>query len=174
MTDPYLGEIRIVAFAFAPRGWALCQGQLLPIAQNAALFSLLGTFYGGNGQSTFALPNFQGVAALGVDPDDGTLARPGSTGGASTVTLTPSQLPAHSHTVNTVTSTGTTSNPANATFAVPRAGRLTEAAYGTGPAVPLAADAFGVAGGSLPHNNMQPFLTMNYIIALQGAFPQRS
>jgi microcystin-dependent protein len=172
MTDPFVGEIRAVGFNFAPNGWAFCQGQLLPIMQNTALFSLLGTNYGGDGKSTFALPNLQGVAPMGTDQDY--YSNPGITGGSAAVTLLQSEMPQHTHSAQVAASTGTTSNPAGAALAIPRSGRLTEPAYGTGPTISLAPDAFGVTGGSQPHNNMQPFLVVNYIIALQGVFPPRS
>jgi microcystin-dependent protein len=172
MADPFVGEIRAVAFAFAPSGWAMCLGQLLPISQNTALFALLGTNYGGDGKSTFALPNLQRIAPMGLDQD--LYSYPGMTGGSETVTLLPSEIPAHSHLVNVTASAGSTANPSNANFAVPRSGRLTEAAYGTGASVALAPDAFSLTGGSQPHNNMQPYLAVNYIIAMQGVFPPRS
>ena len=177
MADQFLGEIRLVAFNFAPTGWAFCAGQLLPLSQNTALFSLLGTMYGGDGRTTFALPNLQGSAPLGFGQSStGEYFDEGERGGTEQVTLIPSEIPAHTHGVLAVPATGTTTNPAGAAFAEPRVGRLTEAAYGN-PAAPGAVTlnpaAFGIAGGSLPHNNLQPSLALNYVIALQGIFPQR-
>lgn len=172
MSDAFVGEIRAVAFNFPPTGWAFCRGQLLPISQNVALFSLLGTNYGGDGKSTFALPDLQGAAPMGLDQEQ--FAWPGISGGSAAVTLLQTEIPSHAHGVQVASSAGTTANPANAAFAIPRSGRLTEPAYGTGPTIPLAPGAFGVAGGSQAHNNMQPYLAVNYIICLQGIFPPRS
>lgn len=171
MSDAFVGEIRAVAFTFAPAGWAFCQGQLLPIAQNTALFSILGTNYGGDGKSNFALPDLRGIAPMGVDGQE--FAWPGITGGTAAVALIQSEMPSHTHGVQVAASPGTTSSPTNAAFAVPRSGRLTEPAYGVGPSVALAPNAFGVTGGSVPHNNMQPYLAVNYIICMQGTFPPR-
>lgn len=171
MSDAFVGEIRAVAFNFPPSGWAFCQGQLLPISQNTALFALLGTYYGGDGKSSFALPDLRGTAPMGVDQQD--FYSPGITGGASTVTLLQTEIPSHTHSLQVAASPGTTANPAGAAFAVPRTGRLTEPAYGSGPTIPLAPDAIGITGGTQPHNNMQPFLAVNYIICLQGIFPPR-
>ncbi|WP_085368202.1 phage tail protein [Leifsonia sp. NCR5] len=179
MSDQFVGEIRLVAFAFAPQGWAFCLGQLLPLSQNTALFSLLGTTYGGDGRSTFALPNLQGRTALGWTPNGprGVLSAYdlGQSGGEPAVSLDQSTIPSHTHNVLAVNAPGTTGvvSP-NASLAIPRYGRVTERAYSTGQAtVPLAADAFAVAGSSQPHNNLQPYLSLNYIIALQGVFPPR-
>lgn len=171
MTDPFVGEIRLVGFNFAPTGWAFCQGQVMPISQNTALFSLLGTQYGGDGKTTFALPDLQDATALGTD---GGWYSPGSTGGVASVSLLQSEIPSHTHGVQAATSAGTTGDPTNAAFAVPRIGRVTQAAYGSAATVPLAPDAFAVSGGGQPHNNLQPSLALTYIIALQGVFPQRS
>lgn len=172
MSNPFVGEIRLVGFTFAPTGWAFCQGQILPLQQNVALFSLLGTSYGGDGIRTFGLPNLQGAVAMGTD-DSGQYPSVGMTGGAAAVTLLQSQIPSHTHGVLASPTPGTTSDPTNASFAIPRVGRVTEAAYGTSASVPLAPDAFGVTGGGQPHNNVQPSLALNYIIALQGVFPPR-
>ena len=172
MTDPFVAEIRIFPFTFAPRGWALCNGQLLPISQNTALFSLLGTTYGGNGQSTFALPDLQGAVPLHPGQGPGlSLYDLGQTGGSEFVALQPSEMPAHTHTVSASTS------PANRTAP---AGNSVARASGATPYIPpgggttsLAPEAMSVAGGGLPHNNMQPYLTLNFCIALQGIFPPR-
>lgn len=170
MTDPFLAEIRLVPFNFAPKGWAFCFGQILPISQNVALFSLLGANYGGDGKTTFALPNLQGMTVLGADGAQFPL---GQQGGVEAVALTQSQMPPHNHQLKVSSAAGATTDPTGATFARPRVGRTPENAYGTGPSVALAPDAIAAAGGSLPHNNMQPYLVLNYIIATQGIFPSR-
>jgi len=183
MTDQFLGEIRIVPFNFAPVGWAMCQGQILSIAQNTAVFSLLGTFYGGNGTSNFALPNFQDNAAIcmgqgiGLSPYD-----IGETGGTASVTLLDSQIPAHGHTLNASSASATTASPTgNVPAAAKGSGRGgvafavdLYAATGAGTATTLAPTQLGNAGGGDPHNNLQPSLGLNYIIALQGIFPPRN
>ena len=170
MSNPFVAEIRLVPFNFAPKGWAFCNGQILPLSQNTALFSLLGTTYGGDGKSTFALPNLQGLTVLGADSDQFWL---GQQGGAETVSLLASEIPSHSHQLSVAARPGSSASPSGSTFAMPRVGRTPESAYGTGPSVPLAANAIAPAGGSQPHNNMQPYLVLNYIIALQGVYPPR-
>ncbi|WP_223692695.1 phage tail protein [Leifsonia poae] len=177
MSDQFVAEIRLVAFTFAPLGWAFCNGQLLPISQNTALFSLLGTYYGGDGKSTFALPDLQGATALGQNPGGTNPLTPnflGDSGGTETVTLSTMGIPNHSHPVNAINAPGTTNSPAGATFAIPRFGRGTESVYAAaaGPNT-LAPQAFSFTGGNAPHNNMQPYLTLNYVIALNGIFPPR-
>jgi|ERR1700722_16914802 microcystin-dependent protein len=173
MADQFLGEIRAVGFNFAPVGWALCNGQTLPISQNTALFSLLGTYYGGNGTSTFALPNLQGNAPLDQGNGAGLTQRViGETGGEATVTLLTSQMPAHTHTaMNAATSNAEA--PTNAVFG--GGGRGDEPAYA--PPSPstaqLNATAINVTGNNLPHNNMPPYLVVNFIIAMQGIYPSR-
>jgi microcystin-dependent protein len=172
--DPFVAEIRIFAGNFAPGGWAFCNGQLLPISQNTALFSLLGTYYGGNGQSTFGLPNLQGSAPIGEGQGPGLTPRSlGEIGGAPTVTLMGSQIPAHTHAPNAVTGGGNTTSPASAVWAS-QAGRTPPPAYASAANVQLGAGAIGPAGNGQPHNNMPPFLTLNFIIALQGVYPPRS
>lgn len=172
MADPFVAEIRMVPFNFAPRGWAFCNGQLLPISQNTALFSLLGTTYGGDGKSNFALPDLQG--RTGMHPEQGPGLSPrdlGESAGEKSVTLLMSQLPQHSHSLKAVAAPGTVVSPAGAAFArAPGTASL----YGTAGTM-SATMAPGVLGpvGGLPHNNMQPYLTMNFIIALQGVFPPR-
>lgn len=168
--EPFLGEIRIFGGNFAPHGWALCQGQVLPIAQNTALFSILGTTYGGNGTTTFALPDLRGRAAMGMGQGPGLSDRTlGETGGTESVTLINSQLPAHnhSHAVPATNEAATSSRPVGK---VPAAG----GAYADTSDGTMAADTTGISGGNQPHNNMQPFITMNYIIALQGIYPSRN
>jgi microcystin-dependent protein len=172
VTDQFVAEIRIGGFNFAPLGWALCNGQLMPITQNTALFSLLGTAYGGNGQSTFGLPDLQGSVAVGPGQGPGLSSYDlGQSGGVQFVTLLESEMPAHAHQVraNIGLATLGTGN-ANSSFARSVGGN----AYKGGAAnTNLAFQSLAPAGGSLPHNNMMPFLTMNFYIALQGTFPAR-
>lgn len=168
--DPFVAEIRILPTNFAPKGWAFCNGQLLPISQNTALFSLLGTTYGGNGQTNFALPNLQGAAPMHPGQGPGLSLRDlGEVGGTETVTLTQTQIPSHTHPLNADSGSPTTGSPANAVLASPAALRRYSAASDLEPMVPV-----GAAGGSQPHNNMQPYLTLNFCIALQGVYPPRS
>jgi microcystin-dependent protein len=174
MSDQFVAEIRIFPFNFAPTGWAFCDGQILPISQNTALFSLLGTTYGGNGQSNFALPNLQGSAALQQGQGPGLSLRDlGETGGEQTVTLLQTEMPAHSHTVQAAT-TGGLPSPTNnvwasglkghpGSYVAPGSGSVQFSQFGT-----------SISGGNLPHNNMPPYLTLNFCIALQGIFPPRS
>lgn len=163
MSESYLGEIRMFAGNFAPQGWALCNGQLLSIAENEALFALLGTTYGGDGQTTFAVPDLQG--RIPVHPSS-TIPR-GSKAGTETVTLTTTQMPAHTHTVNAVNTTGTLPSPSNAVWA---SGPVdTFATSGTPTAMNVAS--ISAAGGSQPHDNMMPSLTISFIISLYGVFP---
>lgn len=172
MADPFVAEIRIFAFSFAPRGWAWCDGQLLPISQNTALFSLLGTTYGGDGKSTFALPNLQGSAPMHPGQGPGlSLHDLGETGGSQTVTLLESEIPFHNHTLrgnNTLAESGL---PTGASIA-----RQTFNMFQTTTnqnLVPMASQTLPLTGSSLPHNNMQPYLTFYFCIALQGVFPAR-
>ena len=175
MADPFLAEIRVFGFNFAPVGWALCNGRIMSISQNTALFSLLGTTYGGDGISTFALPNLQGAAPLGADQGPGLSPRYiGETGGESAVALTTNQLPAHSHLVACSLFPVDSNSPAGAYFAVSGA-RATSSGYQTAaPSVAMSPDAVGSTGGSQSHNNMPPYLGLNFCIALQGIFPSRS
>ncbi|MGY2046547.1 phage tail protein [Methylobacterium sp. JK268] len=187
MTTPYIGQIMLFAGTFAPKGWAFCQGQILPIAQNQALFAILGTTYGGNGTTTFALPDLRGRVPLGTGqaPGSGTNYQPGQTVGSESTTLTVAQIPSHAHSVAvTMDATpGSTSAPAantgNIAQVVLAAGRPPTLApsFTTGtPAAPVALNptTSGVQGGSQPHSNLQPSMAMNYIIALQGVFPSRN
>jgi microcystin-dependent protein len=178
MAEAFVAEIRIFPFNFAPKGWALCDGQILPISQNTALFSLLGTTYGGNGQTDFALPNLQGSAPLhigGAQPGPGLTSRSlGEAGGEQSVSLLASQMPSHTHTARAAASGGQGS-PAGNVWA--------SAGFGRPPAytpsnqntnVQMNPKASGVTGGSLPHNNMPPYVCLNFCIALVGTFPTRS
>jgi microcystin-dependent protein len=166
MAEPFLGEVKIVSFNFPPKGWAFCNGQLLPINQNQALFSLFGTTYGGNGQTTFALPDLRGQTPIHM----GNGFTQGQTGGQESHTLTIAELPAHTHTAQGTTSnadqpvpTGNLLGAANNMYTGANAGGLT----------PLEPTSISTAGGSQPHQNMQPFLTLSFCVALQGIFPSR-
>jgi microcystin-dependent protein len=173
MADPFVAEIRIFPFNFAPKGWAFCDGQLLPLSQNTALFSLLGTTYGGNGTSNFALPNLQGNAAMHPGQGPGlSLHDLGEIGGSETVTLLQTEIPAHSHSLMLSTNTANTSNPSNAVFA---ASPQKNASFYTSSTANQKDGAYLTqAGGSQPHNNMQPYLTLSFCIALQGVYPPRT
>lgn len=169
MSTPFLGELKLMSFGFAPKGWALCHGQLLPIAQNQALFALLGTNFGGNGQTTFALPDLRGRSPM----HNGAALPLGEKAGQEAVTLLPSQMPAHSH---SLTATNDLANASVPGGAVPAAkGRGGMSRYGpAGGATPMGPGALASTGGSQPHDNMQPFLVLNWVIALQGIFPSRN
>src|SRR5215210_6861194 len=171
MADPFLAEIRIFAFNFAPTGWAMCNGQLLPISQNTALFSLLGTTYGGDGKSTFALPDLQGSAPMHPGQGSGlSLYDLGQMGGSQFVTLLESEMPAHTHSYGVTEEAGASNNPKDN---APGAGSAIYAATPPAPLTPMAFQALPPAGGSLPHNNMMPYLVVNFCIAMQGIFPAR-
>jgi microcystin-dependent protein len=176
MADQFVGEIRIVPFNFAPVGWALCDGQLLAISQNTALFSLLGTYYGGDGRSTFALPNLQGSAPMNQGNGAGLTPRIlGEVDGETAVTLLVSAMPSHTHTAkNAAASNAGTPGP---TVTFGGGGRGKAPAYApasTQNAAQLMQRAVSLTGGNQPHNNMPPYLTLNFVIALQGIFPPRS
>jgi microcystin-dependent protein len=169
--EPFIGEIRMFAGNFAPKGWALCNGQLLLIAQNTTLFALLGTTYGGNGTSTFALPNLQARAPLMAGQGSGL----GELWGTGTVTLSESEMPAHTHQVNGSSSPGTDIGPMNNKWgvaSVTRGQKLYSQDAGTSPL--MRKDAFGTNGEGQPHNNLPPYLVLTFIIALQGLYPPRS
>jgi len=172
ITEPLLASVVLFAGNFAPRGWAFCDGQLLAISQNTALFSLLGTIYGGDGRTTFGLPDLRGRVPIGPRSGPGLPSyREGQRGGAVTHTLTTQEIPAHTHSLRGSSSAGSSNTPAGNVPAVNRDGILH---YGATADTDLGSGGLTSAGGSQPHNNMQPFLAMNYIIALQGVFPSRS
>ena len=172
MSDAFVAEIRMFPFSFAPTGWAFCNGQLLPISQNTALFSLIGTFYGGDGKSNFALPNMQGSHPMHAGSSSGGLSTRslGEQGGVESITLLTSEIPIHTHAITVSGFPGDQPIPG---------GNLLGAFVGdtpyrsSGTSTNLAIQQLAVAGGSLPHNNLQPYLVVNFCIALQGVFPQR-
>jgi microcystin-dependent protein len=174
MADPFVAEIRIFPFNFAPRGWAFCDGQLLPLAQNTALFSLLGTTYGGNGKSNFALPDMQGNAPMhpgqGPGLSDHDL---GEMSGTETVTLTQLEMPIHTHSLVGQVPPADTNLPGGHVLARATSGANPYQPPAGAPPVTMSPSAVAPAGGNLPHNNMQPYLTLNFCIALQGVFPPR-
>ncbi|MBA2691311.1 MAG: phage tail protein [Rubrobacter sp.] len=173
MADPFVAEIRIFPFNFAPKGWAFCNGQLMPISQNTALFSLLGTTYGGDGKSNFALPDLEGRAPMHPGQGPGlSLHDLGETGGSETVTLLQSEIPSHAHGAKASSRPATENDPAGQYLAAgtggiqaynPNAQNLTQ----------MAPETLAPAGGDAPHNNLMPYLTFNFCIALQGVFPPR-
>jgi microcystin-dependent protein len=172
--DPFVAEIRIFAFNFAPKGWAFCDGQLLPISQNTALFSLLGTTYGGDGKSNFALPNMQGNAPM--HPGQGlglSLHDLGETGGSDTVTLLESEIPSHSHALRANAVAGDTNAPSSGVSLARSKNATAYQSNTTQNLVFLSDQAVAPAGSSQPHNNLMPYLTLNFCIALQGVFPPR-
>ena len=166
MSEPFLGQLLLVPYNFAPQGWAFCQGQILPISQNTALFSLLGTMYGGNGQTTFALPDLRGRVALSTGTGPGLSNYDlGQVGGTETVSLTQNQIAAHQHTIGGTNSAATGARP----------GGNVNAQGGSYSATSDAAmQPTGISGGSQPHTNVQPFLGLNYCIALEGIYPSRN
>ena len=176
MADPFVGEIRIISCNFAPKGWAFCDGQILPLSQNTALFSLLGTTYGGDGKSTFALPNLQGRAPMHPGQGPGlSLHDLGETGGEETVTLVVSEIPLHSHPVTGSSGVGTLAAPSNtATWGATARGKPKVYALGAANNLAMNPAAVSANGGGQPHNNLQPYLTLNFVIALQGVYPPRS
>jgi microcystin-dependent protein len=172
--DPFVAEIRIYGFNFAPKGWAFCDGQILPLSQNTALFSLLGTTYGGDGKSNFALPDMQGNAPMHPGQGPGlSLHDLGETGGSETVTLLESEIPSHSHAWKASAADAGSGSPAANQVGNPSGLNMYAAASGA-PLVAFNANALAPAGGDQPHNNMMPYLTLNFCIALQGVFPPRT
>jgi len=177
MSEQFVGEIRIFGCNFALQGWAQCNGQLVPIAGNTALFSIIGTYYGGNGETTFALPNLQGVAPMHFGQGAGLSERQvGETGGAETVTLLQTQIPAHTHNAMANVNPGTSSVATGNVWAASRIGRMPVRMYAPldASAVAMSPQAAGAAGGSQSHNNMPPYLVLNFCIALEGIYPPRS
>ncbi len=176
MSEPFTAEIRIFAGNFAPRGWAFCDGQLLPIAQNTALFSLIGTTYGGDGRTTTALPNLQGRAPMHPGRGPGLTARRlGQKVGVETVTLTEAQIPAHSHTVRATTTPPppASTTPSNTTALARSGGGQIYQTDTSSNLVDMASETLSTTGGGQAHTNLQPFLTLNFIIALVGLYPSR-
>jgi microcystin-dependent protein len=173
VSAPFVAEIRIVGFNFPPKGWAYCDGQIISIAQNTALFSLLGTFYGGDGKVTFALPNLQGSVAMHQGQGAGLSPRfVGEQSGSESVELLTSEMPAHTHGVTANIGLATLSvGNTNLSYARASGGNAYKGAPGNAALDP---QTISVAGGSLPHNNMMPYLTLNYVIAMQGVFPARN
>lgn len=178
--EPFLGQIMMVGFNFAPRGWAFCNGQLLAISQNTALFSLLGTTYGGDGRTTFALPDLRGRCAVGMGQGPGlSNYSQGEMGGQENVTLIQTQMPTHTHTLGASSSVGAVSDPSGAVIAnnqvtIERGKTVPASAFNPGPAnATMNPQAISPAGGNQPHENRQPYIAMNYIIALEGIFPPR-
>jgi microcystin-dependent protein len=165
MSEPFLSEIKIVSFNFAPKGWALCNGQTLPINQNQALFALLGTTYGGNGQTTFNLPNLRGQVPI----HEGNGHTLGEKGGTTSVTVNIQQLPTHLHPVNASPTNGNTVSPNNTFF-----GAALNVYRSPDQLTTLLPASVSSVGGSQPHNNMMPYLVLNFIIALQGIFPSQN
>lgn len=165
MSNSYLAEIKIISFNFAPKGWAFCNGQILPIAQNQALFAILGTTYGGNGQTTFALPNFQGRVPVHF----GNAVILGESGGEAAHTLLAGEMPAHTHAAKGNSAPANSGTPVSNTWA-----QNSLQPYGAATDTVLSDTALANAGGSQPHNNLQPYLVLNFIIALVGIFPSRN
>jgi microcystin-dependent protein len=171
MSDPFIGEIRIFAGNFAPKNWAMCDGQILSIASNTALFSLFGTMYGGNGQTTFALPDLRGRSPLHAGAGPGLSSHSqGSLGGVPSVTLTAAELPPHSHDLRATDGFASTHDAADNALAANRAGTYSASAA----TAAMHASAVGSAGGGQPHPNMQPYLALNFIVALAGIYPTQS
>jgi microcystin-dependent protein len=168
--EPFIGEMLWVSFNFAPRGWARCDGQLLSINQNQALFALLGTQYGGDGKTTFALPDMRGRVPINAGQGTGSNYVQGQTGGGSAHALTVNEMPAHNHGFQASTGVGNVTTPAGNLYGQSGTMKL----YGPNPAATMAAGAIGNAGSGQPHNNMMPFTTLNCIIAVQGIFPARN
>jgi microcystin-dependent protein len=176
MSEPFLGEIRMFGGNFAPRGWAFCNGQILPIAQNTALFSLLGTTYGGNGQTTFALPDLRGRVPMHWGQGPGLTPRSlGETSGSENVTLLSNQMPAHTHSLTANNQQGDAFSPEGAVAAAAvDSSQQPLNIYSSSANTTMSAQAIGAAGGSQPHSNMQPFQCVSFIIALEGIYPSRN
>jgi microcystin-dependent protein len=174
VAEPFVAEIRIFAGNFAPTGWALCNGQILPISQNTALFALLGTYYGGDGKTTFALPNLQGSAPMHQGQGQGLSDRfIGEVGGSPTVTLLNSEMPMHNHFARADGAGGNNASPAGNVWSTLGTTRTPPPLYSSTSNTQMSVQALAPAGGSQPHNNMSPYLVLTFIIALQGVFPPR-
>ena len=175
MSDQYVGEIRMVGFNFAPQGWALCSGQLLSISQNTALFSILGTTYGGDGKSNFALPNFQAVAPMGYGNGSGLTPHVwGETGGQYAVPLLAAQIAAHNHGVACINGAGSLNSPANAVWSNAKGDRVSPSLYAAAATgVNMNATDLQITGGNQAHNNLPPYLSIFFVIAMQGIYPSR-
>jgi len=171
MSEPFLSEIKMVGFNFAPRGWAFCDGQILPISQNQALFALLGTTYGGDGRTSFGLPGLRGRAPMHFNDSH----RQGQKAGSENVSLTQSEMPLHTHNAQATSATASTTNPSGRMLGEVAPGPFSVSPYGdlTNP-VDLVSSALGNTGANAGHNNMQPYLALNFCIALQGLFPSRN
>lgn len=175
MADPFLAEVRIFGFSFAPRGWATCDGQLMQISQNAALYALIGTYYGGDGRVTMGLPNLQG--RIPMHPGNGPGLYPhslGEMGGYSSVTLSEAQIPAHTHQVTTGFDASDTNTPASNTFMGSSTGTNAYNITSSSPTTPMASSSLSNSGGSQPHQNMQPYMPLLFCICLDGIFPSRN
>lgn len=174
MSDPFVAEIRMFGGNFAPTGWAQCNGQLLPISQNTALFSLLGTFYGGDGKSTFALPNLQGATPMNQGQGPGLSDRfLGESGGSEFVTLLQSEMPTHNHALGTYSEDLADQNEVSPNVILGKGSGITPFSPPANANTTMNPQAIGIAGGSLPHNNMMPYLCVLFILAMQGVFPPR-
>jgi microcystin-dependent protein len=177
MSQPYVGEIRMFGGNFPPSGWALCQGQLLPISENDVLFQLIGTTYGGDGESTFALPNLASRVPMHMGTFQSTTFQIGQAAGAETVTLTTQQIPLHNHMVEASTNAGTNATPTTSTI-LSTEGPISNSAnvylpYTNANQIVLANQTIGQTGGNQPHDNIQPYMTLNFIISLFGVFPSQ-
>jgi microcystin-dependent protein len=176
MSDQFVAEVRIFPFNFPPVGWAFCDGQLMPISQNTALFSLLGTYYGGDGKSTFGLPNLQDSSPMQQGPAQGGLSERdlGETGGSDAVTLLTSEMPAHTHTITTMSDPGTLQTPGPDRMLARSANATAYQSNTTTNLQNMSLNQLATIGQSLPHSNLQPYLTLSFCIALQGIFPPRT
>jgi len=173
MANPFVGQLTLVGFNFAPSGWAIAAGQIMSISQNTALFSLLGTLYGGDGRSNFALPNLQGSVAIGFGQSPGgQYYTQGESSGAQTVPLLATETPSHTHIPQSAARPATQTIPGNNSFAESTAGSIYSTS--TSPLTQMSQSAISLFGGGQPHNNLMPYLGLNWIIALQGVFPARS
>jgi len=172
MSEPFLAEVRIMGFNFAPRGWAFCDGQILPINQNQSLYSLLGTTYGGDGRTSFALPDFRGRTPIHVGSNGGPNHPQGQKSGEETHTLSAAEMPQHKHALNASTNNATAEDPSGQTWS--RSAERIYASYSPANGTAMSSTVISNAGGGQAHENMQPYLVINYCIALRGLFPSRN